>query len=224
MAGGGAIANASGEDYCSIGFAVIRNGEGRLLSARHCFYANGVGSVVRDGVGDRIGVVSNASANGDTVLIDPDASPATIGKVFGGPWNAGTSHAQYQFYLNGGANPAENQDICTSGAVSGQHCNVRADNTGKTFDCALQLGGSCVGFEARNNDTTGVAAAGGDSGGPVYEKLSNGRVGARGIISNTTASPITCGSTSEPTSCYRWTNAVNISWVLNHWNAVIEVE
>lgn len=56
--GGAAIGDATGWDYCSTGFSVLKSdGSGRLLSAFHCNTA--VGNTIRNGVGtpDRHGLV-----------------------------------------------------------------------------------------------------------------------------------------------------------------------
>lgn len=163
--GGGAMANANGNDYCSTGFAILLdNGQGRLLSAAHC---NSAGDTVRDGTGQVIGPVSARAPGYDSLLINPNASPATIGKVFGGPWNAGTGHNRYQFFVGGASGPAVNQTVCTSGARSGEHCNRTIRDTGVTWSCN---GTTCTGFRARG-DGDGVSVAGGDSGGPIYDPL-----------------------------------------------------
>lgn len=202
-------------DYCSTGFAILLdNGQGRLLSAAHC---NNAGATVHDGQGQVIGPVSARAPGYDSLLINPNASPATIGKVFGGPWNAGTGHNRYQFFVGGAAGPAVNQTVCTSGARSGEHCNRTIRETGVTWSCN---GTTCTGFRARG-DGDGVSVAGGDSGGPIYDPRSDGRVGARGIISagsNTTP----CGSVAEPTTCYVNVYGISITRLLNRWNARIE--
>lgn len=214
--GGGAIAQ---NNDCSVGFAIIRNGAGRLLTAQHC--GIGYGGEVRDGAGQRIGEVTNIATGYDSVLIDPDASPGTTGKVFGGPWNAGTTHPRYQMSV-GGATGASNADSgCTSGAMTGEHCGLDVYHVGITFPCGANLAFSCDGFRvaASSGET---AAAPGDSGGPVYVNRTDGRVGARGIIANVIVNEVTCGSTAEPIDCWRNAEAVGIQYILDAWNASIE--
>lgn len=216
---GGAIADSAGNDFCTTGFAVIKSGEGRLLGARHCFSGNG--DVVRDGVGTRIGEVKASQRDGDTVLIDPDASPATIGKTFGAAWNADPGDPGYEFSVGGATNPPDETEVCISGAISGIHCNVTVKNVFKIFECSDGLG-TCVGFEATHN-SGGVAGASGDSGGPVFKKNASGNVTARGIIATNGGTPLVCSSTSVPTTCFPRVNAVNIGWLLTHHIATIEI-
>lgn len=218
--GGGAIADSTGDDYCSTGFAIIRpDGTGRLLSASHCDDHRAIGAVMRDGVGDRIGTLSNRDHALDSELIDPDASPATIGKVFGGPWNASTSHARYQWFVAGAGTPTEGQEICASGARSGEHCNRIIRETGISFNCGHAS--DCTGFRASGSSGS-VSAAIGDSGGPIFTEPVNGRVRARGIISAVSGSA-TCGSLAEPTTCYTSVYGIGIHRLLDRWDATIEV-
>lgn len=219
--GGGAIATATGEDYCSIGFPVVKNGTGYLVSAAHCT-GRGTGGTILDGVGDPIGIVVNRDAAPyDSLLVDPSDSPATIGKVFGGPWNASPSHSRYESYVGGASRPAVGQTVCTSGAVTGEHCNLYISDTSFDYYCHnLQ---ECHGFRAQIQGA-GVAVGGGDSGGPVFLYRADGRVGARGIIyGGQPAGGVSCpASTSVPTVCYTTVVAVGIHNVLALWGAEIE--
>lgn len=218
--GGGALAYSDGNNYCSVGFSVLRSdGTGRLLSASHC--NDNVGAVVRDGVGDRIGVISNVvRGTYDSILIDPDASPATVGKVFGGPWNASTTNNRYQFSVGGSAAPAEGETVCTSGAMSGEHCNRVIRETSINFSCGPNGNYTCQGFRSSGS---GVTVAAGDSGGPLYVMRSDGRVGARGILTSASGS-ISCpaGSTAEPTDCYTSVYSVGIHRLVDYWNLTVE--
>lgn len=209
--GGGAMANANGNDYCSTAFAVLLpGGAGRLLSAFHC--NNAVGDTIRDGVGQVIGPVSNRYNVLDSELIDPNASPATTGQVFSGPWTSSTLKN-----VGGATAPAVNQTVCTSGARSGEHCNLTVSATGVTWGC---VGATCTGFISRAADLSAVIA-GGDSGGPVYAYRSDGRVGARGVMSaGQYERP--CGPTAEPAVCQAYAYSVSIVRILDHWNATIE--
>lgn len=219
--GGGAIADSTGDDYCSTGFAIVRaDGTGRLLSASHCDDHRAIGAVMRDGVGDRIGVLSNRDHALDSELIDPDASPATIGKVFGGPWNASTSHARYQWFVVGAGTPAEGQEVCTSGARSGEHCNRIIRETSISFNCGHAS--DCTGFRA-SGASGSVSAAIGDSGGPIFTEPVNGQVRARGIISAVSGST-DCGAIAEPTTCYTSVYGIGIHRLLDRWDATIDVE
>jgi hypothetical protein len=219
--GGGAMADSTGDDYCSTGFAIVlSNGQGRLLSSSHCDISKALGATIRDGVGDRIGDLANRDNSLDSELIDPDASPATIGKVFGGAWNELPSSPAYQHFVGGASAPVEGQDICTSGARSGEHCGRTIRATSVDFDCGHTF--PCTGFRASGPPDT-VAVARGDSGGPMYVHRSDGTEGARGII--TAGEDVTpCGSVAEPTTCFVKVYGIGIHKLLDRWNASIEIE
>ncbi|WP_235735796.1 S1 family peptidase [Nocardioides alcanivorans] len=212
---GGSILNFAGNGCSSAFTAVTPSGAGRLISAAHC--ATGTGGVVRDGAGERIGTVSRRAPAYDALLIDPDTG--TIGKVFGGPWNAGTGHSRYQSWVGGSAAPAEGQRVCTSGAMSGEHCNLLIKKTGVWKKC---VGGTvdCQGFISMNA-SGGVAISGADSGGPVYIKRSDGKVGARGVISQGNK-PVICGSTAAPTTCYNKVFSIGIHKIENRFGISVE--
>lgn len=212
--GGGALYNRSDGD-CSTGFAVLTgSGSGRLLSAGHC---GSLGSIMYDGVGDRIGVVSNVLPGYDSMLIDPDASPATIGKVFGGAWNASTSDSRYQYYVGSAVAPSENQWLCTSGAMSGEHCSVTVTSVAATWLCYRGTE-VCSGFRATAFGP--VVAAKGDSGGPIYNGVYSARV-ARGIMTGAENS-VACGSTAGSTTCYSTVLGMSISVLLAEHKVTIE--
>jgi hypothetical protein len=221
--GGGALANAAGNDFCTVGFSVILNGttQGRLVTARHC--TNAIGQTMRDGVGQPIGPVVGRAPAYDSALIDPTGSPGTIGRVYGGAWNA-TSATTSRFVLSVAAagDPADNSEICTSGARSGEHCDGIVVDPSVRFACnpSGEAYRECTGWRAHKADR--VLNAGGNSGGPAYyDRASDNRVGARGII---TASSVTtaCGSTAEPATCYEDVYAIHITDVLTRWDAHIE--
>ena len=210
--GGGAIAYSGGVDYCTTGFAVtVAGGQGRLLSAYHC--NNAVGAIIRDGVGGVIGPVSDRNAALDSELIDPDASPATIGKAYSGPWTSTGLRS-----VAGAVAPADNQLVCTSGSNSGEHCDQTV-LTGASWSCN---GTTCTGFVSYNPNG-GVAAAQGDSGGPVYGVRTDDRLSARGIISGISYL-VPCGPTAEPTNCGAYAYSISITRILANWNAAIEVQ
>lgn len=217
--GGGAMETWN---RCSTGFAVkTASGRGLLVSASHCGYA--VGATVKDGAGDVIGTVAyRKGPDIDTILIDPVSSPATVGKVFGGPWNAATTHSNYQFWVAGMAAPSTAENVCTSGATSGMHCGLDVYATGVNFPCGAQLEHQCQGFRAK---TSGVAIATGDSGGPIFYRRTDGRVGARGIMSNGIGTePTSCGSMAISTECRSSIEGIGIHRILDNWDGLaIEV-
>lgn len=212
---GGGILNIAGNG-CSSGFSVLTaSGEGRLLSASHC---GSVGTVVRDGAGETIGPITNRAPAYDALLIDPSASPATVGKVFGGPWNAGTGHSRYQFWVGGAAGPVQGERVCTSGAVTGEHCGLLITNTNVVSTCASV---SCTGF-LFYNQSGGPSLGVGDSGGPVYITRSDGMVGARGIISGGANSVVPCGSSATATTCTQGGFGISIRHIADRFGVKVE--
>jgi V8-like Glu-specific endopeptidase len=173
-------------NICTTGFSVLENGTGRglLLTAGHCTLnlpeseANAV-SAVNDWAGDHIANDADTSwaPNYESLIIDPDASPATIGQVYGGPWNATSGNARYDLHVGGSAPPAVGDIVCVSGANGGERCNRTITNTSVPFNCPGTTD-NCSGFIYSGS---GVTSINGDSGAPVYVKRSDGRVGARGI-------------------------------------------
>jgi len=219
--GGGAIADRTGDDYCSTGFAVVTpGGVGRLLSAGHC---SATGRIIRDGVGDRIGTVIDMAPNRDALLIDaesPSGVASTIGKAFGGAWNASPSAPRYQSFVGGAAPPSQGEIVCTSGARTGEQCNRRITDVGVGFPCWRDLQRDCTGFRLTGD---GASGGRGDSGGPIYIRRDDGRVGARGIIQTGRNPMDQCGqTTAEPTVCFRVVFSVGIQTLLDRFNVRIE--
>lgn len=192
--GGGWMVHPAGapglvdDSLCSVGFAVLKGSAGRLLSAGHCIRDEGTDTGTphptwdwRDGTrADLLSSASTEYSSGvllDSLLIDPTGGTSV--QVHGGPWNAtSSSTSRYHLSVNNPDSNVEGQRVCTSGANSGEHCQLEivAHNH---VPCSL---GWCHRWIAQS-PTGGVAAASGDSGGPVYKQLANpDRVEARGII------------------------------------------
>ncbi|MFC8801600.1 hypothetical protein ACFT2C_28020 [Promicromonospora sp. NPDC057138] len=211
---GGAMATKDGTDYCSTGFPVVTGGgHRRIVSAAHC--NDGVGSVVRDGAGDRLGTVTNRTTSLDAELIDPIGSPETAKSTFGGPWNATSANSRYRFAVGGVQRPAVGQTICNSGAVTGEHCaTIRA--TDMAWSCGDK---TCHGFRASRDDG-GVVVGGGDSGGPMYAII-DGKAYARGMIDGG-SNRRSCGRTSVSTQCFSYVYGIPMVDILDHWDARID--
>jgi hypothetical protein len=212
---GSAMATKDGTDYCTTGFSVITaTGKHRIVSAAHC--NRGIGSIVRDGAGQRLGKVTHRSLGLDAQLIDPFGSPETAASVFGGPWYASGASSRYRFPVAGVQRPAVGQMICTSGAVTGEHCGARVRATNVAWTCGDS---TCHGFRASRDDS-GVVVGGGDSGGPMYAVIS-GRAYARGMIDGG-SNRRTCGPTSVTTQCFSYVYGIPMVDILNTWNLRID--
>lgn len=210
---GGAIAGRDGTDYCSTGFAIVTAaGHNRIVTAAHCNTA--VGALVRDGAGQRLGTVSNRALGLDAQLIAPIRDSTTSSAVFGGPWDASPTHPRYRFPVATVQRPAVGQNICSSGAVTGEHCaTVRA--TDIAWTCGEQ---TCHGFRASRDDG-GVVVGGGDSGGPMYTVI-NGEAHALGMVDGG-SNQRTCGRTSLSTQCFSYVYGIPMVDILQHWNSTI---
>lgn len=208
---GGAMASKDGTDYCSTGFSVVTEaGHQRIVSAAHC--NEGIGSLIRDGSGERLGTVTNRATSLDAQLIDPLGSPGTA--AFGGPWDATHANPRYTFPVGGVQRPAVGQTICSSGAVTGEHCaTIRA--TDIAWSCGNQ---TCHGFRASRDDG-GVVVGGGDSGGPMYAVI-DGKAYARGMIDGG-SNRRSCGETSVSTQCFSYVYGIPMVDILDHWNVRI---
>ncbi|MFI8527658.1 hypothetical protein ACIGB8_24575 [Promicromonospora sukumoe] len=210
---GGAIASKDGTDYCTTGFSIITAaGDRRIVTAAHC--NEGVGSVVRDGAGQRMGVVSSRAVGLDAELIKPDGTTAR--SVYGGPWNASRSDARYRFPIGGVQQPAVGQNICSSGAVTGEHCGAKVRAIDVAWTCGKR---TCHGFRASREDG-GVVVGGGDSGGPMYVVI-DGKAYARGMIDGG-SNRRSCGSTSVSTQCFSYVYGISMVDILSHWDARID--
>lgn len=151
--------------------------------------------------------------------IDPIGGSA--GWVFGGTWNEPFGTARYDFQVARDLNSSEGISVCTSGSNSGEHCGLIVDGDAGivTFSCPP---GTCYGWRATNPNGTTVSVVGGDSGGPVYQMRSDGRVNALGIIYGGT-NPGTCPSRrfTNGTNCYRTVYYNDVQLILSDWNLVI---
>ncbi|MCP2324216.1 hypothetical protein HDA40_002723 [Hamadaea flava] len=207
--------------FCSNAFAVLMpDGYGRLLGARHCdddgnlAWKNGAHSALTNGGAD-----VDIQNTDDTMLIDPIGG--TGGYVHGGPWNATSSNSRYHLKVASAGSAVQNQSVCTSGANSGEHCGLIVNNaTILTWTCAN--GGTCHGWRAGNSSSTVASNVGGDSGGPVYQNRSDGRVNARGVIYGGDTA-ISCGNVRFGVSnCYAQVWFTDITRVTALWGVKIE--
>ncbi|MEV0894207.1 hypothetical protein [Promicromonospora sp. NPDC050262] len=212
---GSAMATSSGSDYCTTGFSIVTAaGNHKIVSAAHC--NAGIGSLVRDGEGQQLGKVTNRALEIDAELIDPVGEPETSGSVFGGPWNASSVNARYRFPVVGVQQPAVGQNICSSGAVTGEHCGAEVRAVDVAWSCGKK---TCHGFRASRDDG-GVVVGGGDSGGPMYAVI-DGKAYARGMIDGG-SNRRSCGSTSVTTQCFSYVYGIPLVDILDKWDARID--
>ncbi len=229
--GGGMIVDPNGHNqgnqFCSNAFAVVTSsGYGRLLSAAHCANAH-PDRAWDDGARDTLttgGTNVDRSGDYDSMLIDPVGG--TDGWVHGGPWNAGSGHSRYHLKVGGKSSTSIGDNVCTSGANSGEHCGNDTDDGNISPASALRTwggcNGTCTGYRAIGPAGEGAIVVGGDSGGPVYSNRSDGRVTARGVIYGGDIDA-NCGDVRWAVgNCFRRVYFIPILDVLNRWNVSLE--
>ncbi|MGW6928894.1 hypothetical protein ACWGE0_02445 [Lentzea sp. NPDC054927] len=215
--GGARIRHGSGGS-CTSGFAVLKGSVGKLITARHC--DPGANAAVTDGAGQQI-APGGASVAGipavDSLMIDPSASPATTAKVYRGAWNSNSTSTVKNYASNWPGDP-----VCNSSSSTGEHCGEVYDDSQN-----ISFGGVTVNV-IQVKATSGIMGGQGDSGGPMFKKLSNG-VQARGILlgpDTDYAQTTSCGTTAPDAQgiyCSRYINYVPISTILNAWGVSLEV-
>jgi len=211
--------NSGFTSMCTSGFAVIKNGTGRLLGARHCDTTGN--SVVRDGGGDKIsdgGAQVQRDGVIDSLLIDPIASPATTPKIYRGSYNSSTKSTVKNWYSNWPGDP-----VCSSGASTGEHCGTVYDDNQDIY-----FNGFWVNVIQVNAPSGSIMGGEGDSGASMFKKVSGG-VQARGVLLGPDSDhneTTNCGTVNPDVGsieCSRWINYVPISTILNRWGATLEV-
>lgn len=189
--------------FCSSGFGGTRGGHEVLLSAAHCGGAGrGVnGQVWQTGTGTTIGSTAGSTATTDsydTAFIQIVSGSSAGSNFYDGAWNDPNGYNKH--IASWGVNH-DGDWVCTSGAMSGVHCGLQIQYAG--FDANVD--GIVRHNEVQTRQISGVAAAEGDSGGPVVfctgGTCDPTNMQARGIISALDVQT-TCGSTAYPTKCY----------------------
>jgi hypothetical protein len=197
--------------WCSTGFSLkftsflLPGGSTwyRMLSAGHC---GSNGNVVTDGGGDPVGsVVSDADA-ADLLLISPNAGVNLAGRVYVGPWNAGTGSSKA---VAGAVASFAGQWVCTTGAATGEHCNVKVTNPN------VIIWGTVKTVEVKEQANL-VAGGKGDSGGPVVATLLGGKVNAKGTIS-AGSGQVACPAGSPSPMCFKTLYYVDILTALAYY-------
>ena len=211
-----------GGEACSSGFSVLSGGSGRLLSSRHCDTTSNL--AIYNGNGTAQIASGGASVSGmaslDSQLIDPSDSPATLPRVYIGSWSSST----YSVVKNWASNWV-GDSVCLSGATSGTGCGTVSDDS-----VTWNYGGYAINTILVEGPSGDILASSGDSGGPVYRKLSAG-VQARGVISSLwnggfvsqNCSTYAINPDVNNVICSRFVLYVPISTVLNAWGVALHV-
>jgi hypothetical protein len=174
----------------------------RMLSAGHC---GSNGNAVTDGGGDPVGTVTGDADAVDLLLISPNSGVSFGPRVYVGPWNAGIASNKT---VAGAMASFVGGWVCTSGAATGEHCNVKITATSVSMNGVETV---------QAEEQAGLVAAGkGDSGGPVVATLLGGKVHAKGTISFGN-DPVACPAGSPSPACFKTVYYVSIMKALAHY-------
>lgn len=192
--GGARFVNASG-GKCTTGFAVHDSaGWSKNLTAAHCSPSVGV---IRDGGGETIGMAINQQQERDIMLITPWLDKKFDGRIYGGPWNAGLINNRP--VENSATNPLGSY-VCTSGASTGQNCNVKVIATNQWIKVDGRTIGPVIRADKMNPGWPAVGK--GDSGGAVYYPTAAGKVKAKGTMS-AAKTVVPCPAGSPSPMCFK---------------------
>ncbi|WP_019885812.1 hypothetical protein [Streptomyces purpureus] len=108
----------------------------------------------------------------DSMLIDPSNSPATTPRIFRGSHSSTSTSLVKGWYSNWPGDP-----VCSSGASTGEHCGTVYDDS----DVYVDENGVRVGVIQVAAPAGQIMGGQGDSGGPMFKKVTGG-VQARGIL------------------------------------------
>ncbi|MFD7826532.1 hypothetical protein [Kitasatospora sp. NPDC059803] len=122
----------------------------------------------------------DGNAADDTIGIVPRDSQHSGGYVYGGPWNESSGYA-LQVSGSGGNNVGDY--VCHSAANSGAHCGLRVLQVDRQIQGPNKVWRKFA-DQVVQTDPNDIAAANGDSGGPVVTELGGGKLQARGTITS----------------------------------------
>ncbi|MFD6415167.1 hypothetical protein [Streptomyces sp. NPDC060194] len=165
----------------------------KLISAAHCFRpGDQVRTSVPGGAAQVIGTVQAVDDGLDTALIAVEN-----GDVTNRMWDGGVEDGtEYTKTVAGTSAPRSGALVCSSGAFSGVHCDIKISKTNSTLDWGTHVSrGVSTGDQLQGR----LAAGSGDSGGPVFTLTADGsQVLAAGVVIG--------GVASRPADCtYRST-------------------
>ncbi|MFI2200595.1 S1 family peptidase [Streptomyces sp. NPDC020192] len=202
--GGAALRNPSG-GICSSAFSVkTSDGRYELSAAYHCNGGNGVWHTYWGG--RLIGTTDNAQrlASDDALGISLP-SGQSAGRLYDGPANETDGYSKP---VTGWGHNNVGDYVCTDGANSGVHCGVQisATDIGVTGANGVYRPDTDLAYStSRTKDH--IAAANGDSGGPVFAGVNNYTADeARGMITALDRT-VTC-----PSSEYVLDSGVRTPW------------
>jgi hypothetical protein len=189
--------------YCSTGFG-LRIGDSTYTTvARHCdgyvFQAsNSTNTILRTYSSKQLssdGAARLLTASGSKLMFYGDISSGLRATVMGT------------------ANVAPGDYVCTSGANSGTHCGGGANQKVRTNSIMKDDGFGYTSMLIADRVDGGVAAVGGDSGGPVYQNRLATQVWAVGML-QVGVGPVPCGQVRVATNCYKTIYYTSINTII----------
>ncbi len=175
---------------CSTGFALYYGGANRATTARHC---DG-GNYRTWDTGLTYGFSLATSSDGGAKVL----SGSGMQLMFTGSPTSTVYRSVYSY-----SDPGLGTWVCTSGANTGEHCNLLVNQMSVFWNDGYGPDFSTIGAQEHGG---GVAAGQADSGGPVFFNIDGtgtGRLGAAGMIQWGSQS-VPCGTTRVATTCYNW--------------------
>ncbi|GAA1264792.1 hypothetical protein GCM10009677_15810 [Sphaerisporangium rubeum] len=184
----------------------------KLVTAAHCYQ---VGDWVTTGNSSTgvviVGQVQAVYPELDTALIAVDPGKFVTGWM----WDGGVlDGSEYTKPVVGTSQARKGSLVCTSGAWSGVHCDIKITKTDSTLDWGTHVSKAVsIGDQMQNT----LAAGGGDSGGPVFTLTSDlSSVLAAGvIIGGDDSRPATC--TYRSSRCSTRVFFTDFRTVESHW-------
>ncbi|MGW7201748.1 S1 family peptidase [Streptomyces chryseus] len=181
---------------CSAAFGGVKvdaNGSiaDKPVTAAHCFLGPAGGAVYTGNANTGrvyVGRVEEINRTLDSVIIAIDPASSYAWRMWDGGVRDGT---EYTKPVAGTAAPRSGAYVCTSGAWSGVHCDIKITKTGTTLDWGTHVSTRVAIADQIHGQ---IAAGSGDSGGPVFMLTSNfSQVLATGVVIG--------GDTHRSTSC-----------------------
>jgi hypothetical protein len=216
--GGAAFTKPLGDGYysfCTTGFTINHPRAGkRMLTAGHC---GDNGDTVYNGTGATVmGTVSGDNNTKDTMIINTNAA----GRIYVDGYNSNTSKPVKMAFGS-----YEDTLVCTSGAMTGEHCKIRITNIGMTINVGYLI--HPVVMAVHDDHLTAVGE--GDSGGPVVSQDSGGFMGkgdfvlvyAQGTITALDLNDEVPCASQYPTTCSYTMFYVDIMDSLAYYNSSI---
>lgn len=198
--------------FCSSGFAGSQGGDaGVILTASHC----GTSGTFTTGMGNIEGWAGDSSLDYDTTFVHLNGNAGN--QFYDGAWN--DPNGYHKHVASWGLNHAGDY-VCTSGAMSGVHCNILVKYAGVDAIIGGITRHNVV--HAMQTNSWDMGSAQGDSGGPVIASP-DGSYGndmqARGLISGSYGHFQVCPTWGVgiygQTTCYEGVSYIGMSAIVN---------